>query len=106
MPSLKPIRLRGVCWADVVFEVRPKPICDQRIAARPNAIRDRLRTAWTATCGSSAQTWTQRSPWLHVGLEGVADERRQAFQLRRALGCDPEPVDAIPLEQPRPEART
>jgi hypothetical protein len=42
-------------WARVVDDVRPKPSCDQRSDARPNAIRARLRTACTATCGSSAQ---------------------------------------------------
>ena len=31
VPSLKPIRLRGVDWVLVVAEVRPKPSCDQRI---------------------------------------------------------------------------
>ena len=62
MPSLKPNRLRGVCCAEVVRDVRPKPICDHRMRARPKAMRLRLRIAWTATCGSSAHAWMHRSP--------------------------------------------
>src|SRR4029450_538230 len=62
VPSLKPIRFRGVAWLVEVDDVRPKPSCDHLIAARPNAMRARLRTACTATWGSSAQAWTHRSP--------------------------------------------
>ena len=35
---------------------------DNLIAARPNAMRARLRMACTAIWGSSAQAWTHRSP--------------------------------------------
>ena len=62
VPSLKPNRLRGVACAVDVDDVRPKPSCDQRTAVVPNPIRTRLRTACTATCGSSAQAWMHRSP--------------------------------------------
>ena len=62
VPSLKPIRLRGVAWALEVVDVRPKPSCDQRTVTSPRPMRARLRTAWKATCGSFAQAWTQRSP--------------------------------------------
>ena len=48
--------------AAVVRDVRPKPSCDQRRRARPNAMRLRLRIACTATCGSSAHAWMHRSP--------------------------------------------
>ena len=44
------------------LDVRPKPSCDQRMRARPNAMRLRLRIACTATCGSSAHAWMHRSP--------------------------------------------
>src|SRR3954468_12745113 len=54
VPSLKPIRLRGV----LVLEVRPKPSWDHRITANPRPILARFLTAWKATCGSSAQAWT------------------------------------------------
>ena len=45
-----------------VDEVRPKPSCDQRTLTTPMPIRARLRIACTATCGSLAHAWTQRSP--------------------------------------------
>ena len=67
MPSLKPNRLRGVACVVDVDDVRPKPSWDQRSAAVPKPIRARLRIACTATCGSSAQAWTQRSPSLRPG---------------------------------------
>ena len=62
MPSLKPNRLRGVACAVEVDEVRPNPSCDQRTEVTPKPIRTRLRTACTATCGSSEQAWMHRSP--------------------------------------------
>ena len=62
MPSLKPKRLRGVAWLVDVDDVRPNPSCDHRTAVAPKPIRARLRMACTATCGSSAQAWTHRSP--------------------------------------------
>ncbi len=62
VPSLKPMRLRGVSCARLVDDVRPKPSCDQRMTTRPRPIRARLRTAWKTTCGSSAQACTQMSP--------------------------------------------
>ncbi len=62
MPSLNPNRLRGVAWATEVDAVRPNPSWDQRTAVTPKPIRTRLRTACTATCGSSAQAWMHRSP--------------------------------------------
>ena len=66
MPSLKPMRLRGVSCARLVDEVRPKPSCDQRTVTAPRPMRARLRTAWKATCGSSAHACTQRSPPLRA----------------------------------------
>ena len=62
VPSFWPKRLRGVDCAADVDDVLPKPNCDQRITARPNAMRVRLRMAWTATCGSFAQAWMAMSP--------------------------------------------
>ncbi len=67
MPSLKPNRLRGVAWPVLVDDVRPKPSCDQRTLTTPAPRRTRLRTACTATCGSFAQAWMQRSPPLIAG---------------------------------------
>ena len=67
VPSLKPMRLRGVACARLVDDVRPNPSCDQRTVTTPRPIRARLRTAWKATCGSSAHAWTQRSPPLRAG---------------------------------------
>jgi hypothetical protein len=56
------MRLRGVFWALLVLEVRPKPSWDHRITAAPRPILARFRTAWKATWGSSAQAWTHTSP--------------------------------------------
>ena len=72
VPSLKPIRLRGVSWERVVLAVRPKPSWDQRIATVPRPIRARLRIAWKATWGSSEQAWTQTSPPLSPGFSSSA----------------------------------
>ena len=87
VPSLKPNRLRGVACAVEVDEVRPKPSCDQRIAARPNAMRLRLRIACTATCGSSAQAWMQRSPPDALGHERVAEKRGSGSSSGRRRRC-------------------
>ena len=56
------MRLRGLAWARLVDEVRPKPSCDHRITAVPRASRAKLRIAWNATCGSSAHACTPTSP--------------------------------------------
>ena len=90
VPSLNPIRLRGVSWLRLVVAVRPKPSCDQRIATVPRPIRARLRTAWKATWGSSAQACTQMSPPLSRGVQLVGRERRDRPQGRRALAAQPE----------------
>ena len=84
VPSLNPNRLRGVDCAVVVVEVRPKPSWDQRTATVPKPIRARLRIAWTATCGSSAQAWTQRSPPVRAGSRTSAGKCGSG---RSASGC-------------------
>ena len=107
VPSLKPIRLRGVTWAVEVDEVRPKPSCDQRTRAVPNAARVRLRTACIATCGSSAHAWTRRSPSeragsrLSPGKWGRRDEARRAAGRRGRTGRPALP--SRPDEQRPPE---
>src|SRR5215207_1812124 len=104
VPSLKPIRLRGVFWALLVLEVRPKPSWDHRITANPRPILARFRTAWKATCGSSAQAWTQRSPpersgsrlspgssvmgWSAPGLR-EANPKRSSPSFSKSVGPNP-----------------
>ena len=83
-----------------VEDVRPKPSCDQRMTAVPRASRAKLRMTWKATCGSSAQAWTQMSPPLRSGSQRVAGQRAGSAQRGRALAGEPEPV----VEQRRPEA--
>ena len=101
MPSLKPNRLRGVaCYVDV-DDVRPKPSWDQRSAALPKAIRARLRIACTATCGSSAQAWTHRSPSLRCSCEVVGREVRQPPQGRGLPVGEAEPVLAVGVAEQR-----
>ena len=78
VPSLKPMRLRGVACAARgrrrAPEAELRPAQHRRARGRCGA---RLRTAWKATCGSSAQAWTQRSPSVRVGLELVAGQRAE-----------------------------
>ena len=62
VPSLKPIRLRGVVWPAPVADARPKPSWDHLSTAVPRAALTMLRIAWNTTCGSSAQAWMHRSP--------------------------------------------
>ena len=100
MPSLKPIRLRGVACSRLVDDVRPNPSCDQRIVAEPRAMRARLRTAWNATWGSSAQACTHRSPPLRAASSSSPRSAGSSLQRRRALRRQPEPL----VEQRRPEA--
>src|SRR3954469_24860947 len=102
VPSLKPIRLRGVAWLRLVEAVRPKPSCDQRITTVPRPIRARLRIAWKATWGSSEQAWTQRSPplssWFSSSAGGGGRER---LQRRRSLRRQ---AERRAFEQARAEA--
>ncbi len=102
VPSLKPIRLRGVACARLVVDVRPKPSCDQRITMTPRPMRARLRTAWNATCGSSAHAWTQRSPPERSGSSDVAGERRQLHERGRPAPVEPE---ATALEEASARSR-
>ena len=67
VPSLKPKRLRGVCSAGVVDDVCRSRAGSSARAAVPKPMRARLRIACTATCGSSAQACTTRSPPLRSG---------------------------------------
>ena len=86
VPSLKPNRLRGVACSVDVDDVRPKPSCDQRTRRRPKPMRTRLRTACTATCGSFAQAWMQRSPPRAGRVELVAGEARAGRPARPGGG--------------------
>ena len=101
-PSLKPMRLRGVCWTGGRHRrCARNPSATSGSPRGPIAIRDRLRIACTATCGSSAQTWTPRSPSLQCRLQSVAGERRQAFAVPVVVPQRCEAVDSVTLEQPR-----
>ncbi len=82
VPSLNPWRFRSVVWLWLVVDVRPKPTSAHRRTAAPLAWRVRLRSAWYATCGSSAHTCTARSPPLN------AQDRAGR---RRSPGCRPTP---------------
>ena len=68
VPSLKPIRLRGVACARLVDDGAPEAeLRPAHASPTPRPMRARLRTAWKATCGSSAHACTQRSPPLRAG---------------------------------------
>ncbi len=108
VPSLNPSRLRGVAWAVDVDDVRPKPSCDQRTRAVPKAVRVRLRTACIATCGSSAQAWTTRSPSLRAGSSsspgkwGSRDEAAAAAGRRGRTGRPAAPSGPTNSDRPKP----
>ena len=99
VPSLNPNRFRGVAWLVLVDEVRPNPSWDQRTETMPKPSRMRLRTAWTATCGSFGAGLDADVAAGPGGVEVVAAERRQLLQRRRAPVGQPEPA----VEQGRPE---
>ena len=84
MPSLNPMRLRGVAWVVLVEDVRPNPSCDHRTATSPIPIRIRLRTAWTATCGSFAQAWIAMSPPVRAGSRASPTKGGRSHEHRRA----------------------
>jgi hypothetical protein len=103
VPSLKPNRLRGVACARLVDDVRPKPSCDQRMEARPNAMRDRLRMA----CSDDPQVAVHGHLGVvaarldaEVAARGPRHERlaREARQVHEGGGPavgDAEAVDAL-----------
>ena len=101
VPSLKPNRLRGV--ACVVRRRRRPPEAELRPPHRDHRrtrCRTRLRIACTATCGSLAHAWMQRSP---PDRAGSRSSPRNAGRSASAGGrCAPqaEPV----VEERRPEA--
>ena len=101
VPSLKPMRLRGVACARLVVDVRPNPSCDQRITTLPRPMRARLRTAWNATCGSSAHACTTRSPPERSRSSSSPGSARQVAQQRGLLRPQAEAVLAAALEERR-----
>ena len=64
-------------------------------------MRARLRTAWKATCGSSAHACTQRSPPLRARVELVAGKCGQVAQ--RAGRCAASPKRSSNSVGPKPE---
>ena len=99
VPSLKPIRLRGVCWVD--GRLRRPPEAHLRPADGRPAEGDARQVAhrvdgdlWIVGADLDAQVAV-----APLRLERVADERRQPLQLGRSSGGQSEPVDAVQLEQ-------
>ncbi len=103
MPSLKPIRFRGVRPIGLVVDVRPNPSWDQRSVTMPRPMRVRFRIAWNATCGSSAQACTATSPSERVRVEHVAVELRQVDERLGTFPVEPEARLPVAREQRRPE---
>ena len=89
VPSLKPIRLRGVTCALSVLDVRPKPDCDQRSTTLPRPMRVRLRIAWNATCGSLAHACTTRSPPLRAGSISSPAKTGRSTSASGRCACSP-----------------
>ena len=106
MPSLNPNRFRGVDWLVEVDDVRPKPSCDQRTAARaeadPGQVADRVHGHLRVVgAGLDAE--------VAVGarrVEVVGREVRQRAQRRRLPVGEAEPVLAVVgAEQRRARSR-
>jgi hypothetical protein len=68
VPSLKPIRLRGVRGPASVDDFCAKPSCDHLSTADPWAARIMLRIACSTTRGSSAHAWMHTSPSETAGF--------------------------------------
>ena len=94
VPSLKPIRLRGVVCATSVLDVRPKPICDHRSTAVPRAMRARLRIAWKHTLGSFEHACTARSPSLRAG--SIVSPANSGMSTSASGRCDAMPNRSTP----------
>ena len=104
VPSLKPIRLRGVLLARGSSTTCGRSrAASSAVTTPPRPMRARLRTAWNATCGSSAQAWTQRSPPLRAGSSCVAGERAAASRSAGRARARPKPV-AVASKSAGPEA--
>ncbi len=91
--------------ARLVDDVRPNPSCDHRMEARPNAIRERLRIACTATCGSSLQAWMQRSPPVACGTSASPGKRGRSTSAagrRSAMPKRSTPSAVVNSDGPRP----
>ena len=100
VPSLKPSRLRAVDCDVEVDDVRPKPIWEYRTDARPNAMRTRLRTAWTATWGSLAQAWMAMSPPQIAGSSRSPENSGRSLSLSGF--SPPSPNRGLPSFSNRP----
>ncbi len=104
VPSLKPMRLRGVACARLVVEVRPNPSWDQRITTLPRPMRARLRTAWKATWGRR-RTPARRGPRPSARARARRRGRRgRSRSSARPLRPQAEAVLAVAFEQGRAQA--
>ena len=100
-----------MAWLVLVDEVRPNPSWDQRTETMPKPSRMRLRTAWTATCGSFAQAWMQMSPPDRAGSRSSprnagsscsAAGRRSASPNRPSNRDGPNPMVSVSPEAGSP----
>ncbi|CAH0297590.1 hypothetical protein SRABI128_04076 [Microbacterium sp. Bi128] len=116
VPSLKPKRFRGVACDLDVEDVRPKPSWDQRTRDCPKPMRARLRIAWTATWGSSAQACTTMSPPVRPGWRSspgkcgrsISASGRRPSSPKRALPSfsnRPGPNPKVRVSLPAPRSR-
>ena len=96
--------------ARVVDEVRPNPSWLHRTATVPKPMRMRLRTAWTATCGSLAQAWIAMSPPhraasrsspMNAGRSSNPSGRRPASPKRPSKSEGPKPMVMVRPEGSR-----
>ena len=80
------------------------PVCAQRIWATSSASRASWRTAWNATCGSSAQAWTERSPPVCASTSWSPMKLRQVDERLRPARGEAVAILAVLAEQPGAEA--
>src|SRR4029077_10685906 len=86
VPSLKPIRLRGVAWLRLVLAVRPKPSCDQRMTTVPRPIRARVRIGAKTTRGARGRGADRVKSNLGVVGAGLHADVAAAFELVQLVG--------------------
>ena len=101
VPSLKPIRLRGVAWVAGGGRTCGRSRAGTSASTpTPRPIRARLRIAWKATCGSLEQAWIARSPPERPGSRSSPGRDGRS---RSAAGRRRGQAEAV-VEQRRAEA--
>ena len=98
MPSLNPIRLRGVACVLVVEDVRPKPCWTQRTVAVPFGDARQVADRVVDDLGVVPARLDAEVAAGPGRIERIAGEGRQVLEGGRAVPGEPEPVRPVALE--------